>query len=388
MRARVFFVLFLVLFTVGQAEAGGIKELFFEYVDAVEKRISAQAATSPAGVPDFSWRRTSDTEELLKRQIRDLLRVEDDVADVAMGYLCEADLGDALLYFHPLIPSGSSCPNARRLLAKMKSMTDERRSEGTMIRPGSGLVHRSAGRETPQPAEIAPAFRDRPFPLPSVREEPPIPDDITPDLSRFTRIADQKPTYYVTQREEGFPVSGPLYGHTYNGTERKQILTPSGTLISETSGRYFAALCMQGSGVIMDGRTVSFVSKQRFSIAPAGCLGITSTGYWVVPFHTLAVNRNQIPYKGVYFVPGTRGLQLPNGQVHDGYWFAHDTGSAFSNTTNRLDMYVDCDSYWKWMEAHFVPSFTPTAFYRVDDATRARVYDKYRSMLGKAVRGR
>ncbi|MDD2716676.1 MAG: SH3 domain-containing protein [Candidatus Wallbacteria bacterium] len=219
-------------------------------------------------------------------------------------------------------------------------------------------------------------------------DNPVAPDeiDIPPDLSAFTRIDDQKPTYYFTEREEGFPTSGSLYGNNYNGSERKDILTPEGKKIATTSGRFFAALCMEGSGIIKDGRTCSFVSNKRFQVAPQGCLGITCTGYWVVPFHTLAVNRNEMPYKGVYFIPESRGLKLPNGQTHDGYWFAHDTGGAddFNGTPkHRCDMYADKTEYWKWMEANFKPSFSPFKAYRVDDETKNKVYDKYKNQLGK-----
>jgi hypothetical protein len=46
---------------------------------------------------------------------------------------------------------------------------------------------------------------------------------------------------------------------------------------------------MEGSGVLKDGRVATVVSNRRFNVAPKGCLGLTSTGHWLVPFHTLAV---------------------------------------------------------------------------------------------------
>ncbi|MDD5092298.1 MAG: SH3 domain-containing protein [Candidatus Wallbacteria bacterium] len=207
--------------------------------------------------------------------------------------------------------------------------------------------------------------------------------DIPPDLSKFTRINNQEPTYYCSTREQGFPTSGVLYGVSYDGTEKKDILTPQGDLIKVTSGRWFACLCMQGSGIMNDNRTATWGGIKRFIVAPAGCKGITATGYWVVSFHSMAVNKNQIPYKGVYFVPKCRGLLLPNGETHDGYWFAHDTGSAFTNANNRVDLYSDMDIWVTWMENNMAPSHGSIEMWRVDDATMEKVYSKYKQFLGK-----
>ena len=205
--------------------------------------------------------------------------------------------------------------------------------------------------------------------------------------SGYTRIADQKPTYYNTAREIGFPTAGPLFGHTYDGTEKAQVQTPEGVVIATTSGRYFASLCMEGSGILADGRGVSFVSAQRFQLLPPGCKGITATGRWVVPFHTLAVNKREMSYNNVYFVPRSKGLVLPNGETHDGFWFAHDTGSAFSGTAkHRTDLYVDQAAWVTWMELNHAPSFAPVPFYRVDPATAKEVYARYKDQLGPTPR--
>ena len=199
----------------------------------------------------------------------------------------------------------------------------------------------------------------------------------------YKRIHDQKPTYFITAREQGFPTSGVLYGRSYNGTERKKIQTPAGDVIAETSGRFFACLVMEGSGVLVDGRAVSFASGSRFDLLPANCMGRTSTGAWVVSYHTLAVNPREMAYGTVYFIPRTLGMVLPDGTVHGGFWFAHDTGSAFQGTPkHRMDMYVNLDANIAWSEAHITPSFTPLPVYRVDPATQRQVLEKYKDVLG------
>jgi len=211
-------------------------------------------------------------------------------------------------------------------------------------------------------------------------------DDGGGDIPGYVRINDQDPTYYHTAREAGFPVRGPLYGHDYDGTERRTIQAPDGHALAETSGRYFALLLMQGSGILEDGRGVSYASNRRFEIMPEGCKGITATGNWVVPFHTFAVNRREMPYREVYFVPRSVGLLLPNGEVHDGFWFAHDTGGAFQGTPrHRTDMYVDRAEWVGWMETHLVPSHGRIEVYRVDRETHREVYEKYKDQLGPSM---
>jgi 3D (Asp-Asp-Asp) domain-containing protein len=64
-------------------------------------------------------------------------------------------------------------------------------------------------------------------------------------------------------------------------------------------------------------------------------------GYKLVPFRTIAVDKNYIPYGSVIFVPRLRGLriQTSTGQdiVHDGFLFAADTGGDMKE--NHIDVF-------------------------------------------------
>lgn len=58
--------------------------------------------------------------------------------------------------------------------------------------------------------------------------------------------------------------------------------------------------------------------------------------YPLIPYRTIAVDPNVIPYGTVLYIPDARGveLELPDGSVvtHDGYFFAGDTGGLIKQT--------------------------------------------------------
>lgn len=64
--------------------------------------------------------------------------------------------------------------------------------------------------------------------------------------------------------------------------------------------------------------------------------------YRLVPFRTIAVDKDVIPYGTVIYIPKVKGhlVNLPNGEqvVHDGYFFAGDTGGAIKK--NHIDIFT------------------------------------------------
>ncbi len=61
-----------------------------------------------------------------------------------------------------------------------------------------------------------------------------------------------------------------------------------------------------------------------------------SLGCAVVPMRTLAVDPTVIPKRAVVFIKETVGMLLPDGSVHDGMWYASDTGGAIKGKTVDL----------------------------------------------------
>ena len=73
----------------------------------------------------------------------------------------------------------------------------------------------------------------------------------------------------------------------------------------------------------------------------AGAKGVgalDSLGCKVVAMRTVAVDRRLIAPRSVLFIKETVGLKMPDGSVHDGYWYASDVGSAIKG--KRIDLFT------------------------------------------------
>jgi 3D (Asp-Asp-Asp) domain-containing protein len=64
---------------------------------------------------------------------------------------------------------------------------------------------------------------------------------------------------------------------------------------------------------------------------------LSARTYGLIAFRTVAVRDGVLPAGTVLYIPAARGLRLPNGRKHDGYFFVADTG-ALNN--NQLDLYT------------------------------------------------
>src|SRR5690606_23300052 len=79
--------------------------------------------------------------------------------------------------------------------------------------------------------------------------------------------------------------------------------------------------------------------KVKFRLAN-GEYGDGVRDYKLVPFRSIAVDPTYYPYGSVVYIPAARGniIKLPNGEtaIHDGYFFAVDTGGLIK--TNHIDV--------------------------------------------------
>ena len=83
------------------------------------------------------------------------------------------------------------------------------------------------------------------------------------------------------------------------------------------------------------------VFNLKATLYHAGAKGVgalDSLGCKVVAMRTVAVDRNLIPRHSILFIKETVGMKMPDGSVHDGYWYASDTGGAIKG--RRIDLYT------------------------------------------------
>jgi len=69
-----------------------------------------------------------------------------------------------------------------------------------------------------------------------------------------------------------------------------------------------------------------------------GATGNDSLGCRPIPMRTVAVDPRYIPRRTRLFIPETVGMRMPDGAIHDGYWYASDTGGAIKG--QKIDLYT------------------------------------------------
>lgn len=80
--------------------------------------------------------------------------------------------------------------------------------------------------------------------------------------------------------------------------------------------------------------------KMRATMYHAGAKGIRafdSLGCKVAAMRTVAVDPKVIPRRTIIFIKETVGLPMPDGDTHDGYWYASDIGGAVKGL--KLDLF-------------------------------------------------
>jgi 3D (Asp-Asp-Asp) domain-containing protein len=143
------------------------------------------------------------------------------------------------------------------------------------------------------------------------------------------------------------------------------LLNQSCKALAEVPQTFFEALCVQGSGTLRRGATVSF-AKRDCSCAPVCpktgqkiCFdeldardfpwGRGATGKAITPLLTVAVDPSVIPLGTPLYVPELDGLPRdPNGTaVHDGCFLAQDKGlNVVGNHVDFFTGHKDLTALW------------------------------------------
>lgn len=79
-------------------------------------------------------------------------------------------------------------------------------------------------------------------------------------------------------------------------------------------------------------------SARLYHAGGGGATGNDSLGCRPIPMRTVAVDPRVIPRRTKLFIRETVGLRLADGTIHDGYWYASDTGGAIKGA--KIDLYT------------------------------------------------
>ena len=79
-------------------------------------------------------------------------------------------------------------------------------------------------------------------------------------------------------------------------------------------------------------------SARLYHAGGGGATGNDSLGCRPVAMRTVAVDPRVIPRRTKLFIRETVGMRLADGSIHDGYWYASDTGGAIKGS--KIDLFT------------------------------------------------
>ena len=80
------------------------------------------------------------------------------------------------------------------------------------------------------------------------------------------------------------------------------------------------------------------LSARLYHAGGGGATGNDSLGCPPVAMRTVAIDPRVVPRRTRLFIRETVGMTLPDGTIHDGFWYASDTGGLIKG--NKIDLYT------------------------------------------------
>ncbi|MEK6625676.1 MAG: 3D domain-containing protein [Bdellovibrionota bacterium] len=159
------------------------------------------------------------------------------------------------------------------------------------------------------------------------------------------KIPDLLPTTYYLAYETRTSCKGMYRGVDYKGDELSEVLTPANEVLAQVCTRFLQVLKMEGSGVLKDrGQgpvTINWAGNGRFRVLDRCTYGEGTKDYCLLPFYTIAADLKVHKPGEILYVPTAKGLKLPDGTTHLGFFEVRDTGSAFVGIgAQRVDLFV------------------------------------------------
>lgn len=177
-------------------------------------------------------------------------------------------------------------------------------------------------------------------------------EEVYVDETDMRKMADVLPTMYYTIREDSMSCKGSYGSRRYTGRETEKLITPEGKYIATVCKRFAMALLMEGSGILRDR------GQGEIALNYGGRIGNKTRYYrlnrckWgegprhlcLLPYHTIAADNRIHKVNEIIYLPEAKGIRLPDGSIHEGFFIVRDTGGAFKGIgAQRIDLFVGTD---------------------------------------------
>lgn len=194
--------------------------------------------------------------------------------------------------------------------------------------------------------------------LPETKETPQFPDHTEGPEEIPSREVDERdvvsinellPTMYYVPQEKLVSCKGRYGGRQFSGKERTVIRNLSGAPIATVCTRFYRFITMEGTGILRNGRTINVSGKvngsHRFHYTSRCQMGEgIAQDLCLLPYHTIAADNRVHAVGEIIYIPAAKGIVLPDGTSHEGYFIVRDTGSAFTGIgAQRVDLFVGLD---------------------------------------------
>ncbi|MEK7867603.1 MAG: 3D domain-containing protein [Planctomycetota bacterium] len=183
--------------------------------------------------------------------------------------------------------------------------------------------------------------------------EVPDPKGAKPDPKTLDELGEFKVTFYWVEFEETYakdPADTP-------------ILDDEGNELGRFAKKFVERIRIEGTGKLRDGRVINVTGKEgRFEVVKCPN-GLGTKGYHLIPFRSVAVDKDVVPVGTELYVPSAVGAKLPDGTVHDGRFWAHDVGGGIDG--KHLDFFTGAGDQREVLEKAGLKNLRDTRVYRV-----------------------
>ncbi len=141
------------------------------------------------------------------------------------------------------------------------------------------------------------------------------------------------------------------------------LLDPEGRELGRFTRSFVKRVGIEGTGKLRDGRVINVSGKEGAFEVVRCPNGLGTAGYHLIPYRSVAVDRDVVPIGTPLYLPAAVGAKLPDGTVHDGRFWAHDVGGGIDGW--HLDLFTGAGDRREPLEKAGVKNLKTTAVFAI-----------------------